>query len=266
MKNSNIEWTAHTFNPWIGCTKVSPGCTHCYAETLNKRMGWTARWGDTGERFRTNPHNWNEPRRWNREAEKTGQRARVFCASLADWLDHKAPTQWRVDLLDLIAATSHLDWLLLTKRPESWNARMHEAMDAGSKLVHAWLDGTPPANVWIGTSIEDQEHAEERMPEIAEIPAAVKFLSVEPLLGPLDLSYWLTQSIVPKVQWVIVGGESGPGARPMQAEWVKTMRDECAMARVAFFFKQWGGVKKKETGRTLDGKTFNQLPAFKDDH
>jgi protein gp37 len=261
MKHSNIEWTTHTFNPWIGCTKVSPGCAHCYAETLNKRMGWT-QWGDAGERFRTSAHNWNEPRRWNREAAKTGQRARVFCASLADWLDHKAPIAWRVELLALIEETPHLDWLLLTKRPESWNARMHEAMGAGSQLAHAWLNGTAPANVWIGTSIEDQQRAEERMPEIAEIPARVKFLSVEPLLGPLDLSYWLTASIVPQVQWVIVGGESGPGAREMKPEWVRALRDECALAGVAFFFKQWGGVRKKETGRTLDNETFDQLPAF----
>lgn len=261
MKHSNIEWTTHTFNPWIGCTKVSPGCAHCYAETLNKRMGWT-QWGDAGERFRTSAHNWNEPRRWNREAAKTGQRARVFCASLADWLDYKAPTAWRVELLALIEATPHLDWLLLTKRPESWSARMHEAMGAGSKLAHAWLNGVAPENVWIGTSIEDQQRAEERMPEIAEIPARVKFLSVEPLLGPLDLSYWLTASIMPQVQWVIVGGESGPGAREMKPEWVRAVRDECAMAGVAFFFKQWGGVRKKETGRTLDGETFDQLPAF----
>ncbi len=261
MKHSNIEWTTHTFNPWIGCTKVSPGCAHCYAETLNKRMGWT-QWGDAGERFRTSAHNWSEPRRWNREAAKTGQRARVFCASLADWLDYKAPTAWRVELLALIEETPHLDWLLLTKRPESWNARMHEAMGAGSQLAHAWLNGTAPANVWIGTSIEDQQRAEERMPEIAEIPARVKFLSVEPRRGPLERSAWLTASIVPEVQWVIVGGESGPGAREMKSEWVRALRDECAMAGVAFFFKQWGGVRKKETGRTLDGETFDQLPAI----
>ncbi len=261
MKHSNIEWTTHTFNPWIGCTKVSPGCAHCYAETLNKRMGWT-QWGDAGKRFRTSSHNWNEPRRWNREAAMTGQRARVFCASLAEWLDYKAPTAWRVELLALIEETPHLDWLLLTKRPESWNARMHEAMGAGSKLAHAWINGTAPRNVWIGTSIEDQQRAEERMPELAEIPARVKFLSVEPLLGPLDLSYWLSESIVPQVQWVIVGGESGPGAREMKPEWVRALRDECAMAGVAFFFKQWGGVRKMETGRTLDNETFDQLPAF----
>lgn len=261
MRNSNIEWTTHTFNPWIGCTKVSPGCAHCYAETLNKRMGWT-QWGDAGERFRTSPHNWNEPRRWNREAAKTGQRARVFCASLADWLDYKAPTSWRVELLALIEETPHLDWLVLTKRPESWSARMHEAMAAGSKLAHAWLSGAAPANVWFGISIEDQQRAEERMPEVAEIPARVKFLSVEPLLGPVDLSYWLTACIVPQVQWVIVGGESGAGAREMKPEWVRALRDECAMAGVAFFFKQWGGVRKKETGRTLDNETFDQLPAF----
>ena len=254
MKHSNIEWTTHTFNPWIGCTKVSPGCAHCYAETLNKGMGWT-QWGDAGERFRTSPHNWNEPRRWNREAAKTGQRARVFCASLADWLDYKAPTAWRVELLDLIAECTELDWLLLTKRPESWSARMHEAMGAGSHLARTWLNGMAPHNVWIGVSAEDQTRWGERMKLALEIPAEVRFVSGEPLLGPITMGAM-------RPDWLIVGGESGPGSREMKPEWVRALRDECAATGVRFFFKQWGGVKKKEAGRILDGETFDQLPAI----
>lgn len=280
MKNSKIEWTDNSWNPWLGCTKVSPGCTHCYAETLNKRFGWT-QWGDGGERFRTGEHNWNEPRRWNKaglvcvdcgapirnsgvavdcecgQAGATGKmrRARVFCASLSDWLDYKAPTQWRVDLLGLIAETPNLDWLLLTKRPESWNARMHEAMGAGSNLARTWLNGMAPANVWIGTSIEDQKRADERMPILLEIPARVRFLSIEPLLedlGELNLR---------GIHWVIVGGESGPGARPMNPEWVRSIRDQCYVARVPFFFKQWGGVRKEKAGRILDKRTFDEFPS-----
>ena len=247
MKDTKIAWCDHTFNPWIGCTKVSPGCAHCYAETLNKRMGWT-QWGDTGERFRTSPHNWNEPRRWNREAAKTGQRARVFCASLADWLDYKAPTAWRVELLALIEATPHLDWLLLTKRPESWNARMHEAVGAGSKLAHAWLNCAAPDNVWIGTTVEDQQRADARIQALLSIPARVRFLSCEPLLGPVNLfkatphGWYRHQKAVlhRDIHWVICGGESGHGARPMHPEWARSLRDTCKDAGVPFFFKQWG--------------------------
>lgn len=261
MKDSRIEWTDHTFNPWVGCTKVSPGCAHCYAERLNNRMGW-AHWGDSAERVRTASATWDQPHRWDRQAQKSGHRAKVFCASLADWLDGKVPTRWLVELLALVGSTPHLDWLLLTKRPEQWKWRMGEARCAGSAIARAWLEGDAPANVWLGTSIEDQPRAEERIPEIVEIPARVKFLSVEPLLGPLDLSYWLTESIVPQVRWVIVGGESGPGAREMRPEWVRALRAECAAAGVAFFFKQWGGVRKGEAGRTLDGKTYDQFPGL----
>ena len=236
-ENSKIECTDHTFNPWIGCTKVSPGCAHCYAETLNNRMGWT-KWGDDGKRVRTSNANWAKPLRWDLEASRLGTRKKVFCASLADWLDHKAPTAWRVDLLELIRKTPYLDWLLLTKRPESWYARMHEAIGAGSILASSWLDGEGPENVWVGTSVENQKVADERIYHLADIPARIRFLSVEPLLSPLDLSAWLGDP-VPLIHWVIVGGESGPGARPMSDGWVRHIRNQCWAASVPFFFKQW---------------------------
>ena len=156
-ENSAIEWTDHSFNPWIGCTRVSPGCVHCYAETLaDKRHGWVA-WGPKGNRKRTAPANWRKPLTWNRRAEREGVRYRVFCASLADVFDpHPSiPQEWRAELWALIQETPSLDWQLLTKRPENV-MRMVPAL---------WQVEFPP-NVWIGTSVEDQERADERIPEL----------------------------------------------------------------------------------------------------
>lgn len=246
MKASKIEWTTHTFNPWIGCTKVSPGCTHCYAETLMDTRYGRAKWGKGNPRSRTSAGNWKQPKRWDKEAAKLGERHRVFCASLADVFDGEVANEWRDDLWKLIEATPNLDWLLLTKRPE--------VMLAETRRLGV------PKNVWLGVSVEDQIRAEERIPTLIETDAAVKFLSVEPLLGALDLSYWLTESIVPQLQWVIVGGESGPGARTMKEEWVTPILAECEAAGVAFLFKQWGGVDKHATGRTLNGTTYDALP------
>lgn len=246
MKDSKIEWTTHTFNPWIGCTKVSPGCAHCYAETLMDTRYGRAKWGKGNPRSRTSAGNWQQPKRWDKEAAKLGERHRVFCASLADVFDGEVANEWRDDLWKLIEATPNLDWLLLTKRPE---VMLTETRRLGV-----------PENVWLGVSVEDQIRAEERIPTLIETDAAVKFLSVEPLLGALDLSYWLTESIVPQLQWVIVGGESGPGARTMKEEWVTQILAECEAAGVAFLFKQWGGVDKHATGRILNGTTYDALP------
>lgn len=261
MKESKIEWTTHTFNPWIGCTKVSPGCLHCYAETLMDTRYGRVKWGRGNARSRTSADNWKQPRKWNREAEahtsKTGiewtfSRPRVFCASLADWLDMEVPHGWRVDLLNLIEATPHLDWLLLTKRPESWSARMHEAAYA-APLAARWIGGEAPANVWVGTSAEDQQRWDERLPEIEAIPAVVRFVSAEPLLGHIAMRGH-------RPDWLIVGGESGPGARDMEAGWVKDLRDESQAVGTKFFFKQWGGADKKAAGRELAGRTWDELP------
>ena len=231
MENSKIEWTDHTFNPWIGCAKVSPGCAHCYAETLNNRMGW-AEWGKGGKRKRTSPANWRKPHQWN--ASANGSRPRVFCASLADWLDEEVPDEWRDDLLNLIAETPNLDWLLLTKRIDR---------AVGMEL---------PENVWLGTSSEDQARWDERIPVLMSIPATIHFVSAEPLIGPIHMGET-------RPEWLIVGGESGPKARPMEKDWVRHLHDQCD-DRTAFFFKQWGGVRKKETGRELDGRIHDSLP------
>jgi protein gp37 len=228
-KDSKIEWTHHTFNPWTGCTKVSPGCTHCYAEAWARRTG-VVKWGPDGERRRTSESSWRQPAKWNREAIEAGLRRRVFCASLADVFEDRPELDaWRRDLARLIWETPHLDWLLLTKRPE--NARQ--------MTYEMWFpDAAWPGNYWVGCTVENQEYADRRIPELLKVPASVRFLSVEPLLGPVDLSPYLARRA--GIDLVIVGGESGPGARPMHPRWARTIRDQCRAAGVPHHFKQWG--------------------------
>lgn len=224
-ENSKIEWTTHTFNPWIGCQKVSPGCDHCYAERDNARWKWTAggEWGPHAERRRTSAANWRKPLQWAKAARATGKRPRVFCASLADWLDNQVPKEWRFDLAMLIYATPELDWLLLTKRPENYDA------------LAPW-DGDAPGNVWLGTTAEDAERYAKRWNILAGIPARVRFISYEPAIGPLGNLRARLSGKFP--DWIIMGGESGPGARMMQREWAEDMRDACEVAGIPFFMKQ----------------------------
>lgn len=280
MENSKIEWTHHTFNPWIGCAKVSPGCAHCYAETLMDTRYGRVKWGKGQPRQRTSAANWKKPRQWNKAAEGANERPRVFCASLADWLDDEVPIDWLADLMRLICETPNLDWLLLTKRPENFASRMRKAyMEAccgsleADNMMGEWEDGTPPPNVWVGTTVEDQQRVDERIPHLMGIPAVVRFLSCEPLLEEIDLSGVFGGAyvglpgdvIVPYynfgIDWVIVGGESGPGARPIKEEWVTEIRDLCDKAQVAFFFKQWGGMRPAENGRLLEGLIFDGIPS-----
>ena len=219
-KNTKIEWTDHTFNPWIGCSKVSPGCENCYAEGESKRRGW-ALWGKGQPRQKTKT--WHAPEKWNREAMESGKRRRVFCASLADVFDDEIDPQWRDELWELIRKTPFLDWLLLTKRPK--NIR--------KMLPDDWGNGWP--NACLMTSVEDQLRTN-RIPELLKVPAAYYGLSMEPLLGPVIIKpEWLQ-----KLNWIIVGGESGRNARPMHPEWVRLIRQQCKGAEVQFFFKQWG--------------------------
>lgn len=263
--DTKIEWAHHTFNPWRGCSHVSPGCEHCYAETLSARYkGAHGTWGAGGERVIASESYWGQPARWDRAAGKAGERRRVFCASLADVFEGRpdlvAPRErlWR-----LIYDTPHLDWLLLTKRPEN----AHRMLTALSETPWTSLAGGPPGqaalgtthdplpNLWLGVSVEDQRRADERIPVLLATPAAVRFVSAEPLLGPVDLSCWLGDESVMTagtadgrpvdlyyggVDWLIVGGESGPGARPMHPDWARSLRDQCAAAGVPYFFKQWG--------------------------
>lgn len=267
MENSNIEWTDHTFNPWMGCAKVSDGCKNCYAETLMDKRYGKVKWGPQGQRVRTSAANWKKPLKWNREAAAAGKRARVFCASLADVFEDKPDQpemdEWREDLFDLIELTPNLDWLLLTKRPENVMKMLPREWQPYSD----W--GGMVRNVWIGTSVENQEQADTRIPALLTIPAAVRFLSMEPLLGKVELSMidgvfydggmpfpWQRLE-EPGINWVIVGGESGPNARPMHPDWARKIQVECQLAGVPFLFKQWG---KHAAGRLLDGRTWDEFP------
>jgi protein gp37 len=273
-QNSSIEWTDHTFNPWWGCTKVSPACQNCYAELWAKRMGHRVWGNDTPRRFFTN-HHWNEPLIWNQDARNTKRRRRVFCASMADVFERKRElNSWRERLWTLISATPCLDWLLLTKRPEN--------IEQMVPWEREW-----PENVWLGTTVENDTYAEKRLPLLLKHPAAVRFLSCEPLLGPVNLRPWFRGLKHYPINWVIAGGESGPRARAMHPNWATSLLHQCQKAKVPFHFKQWGhwvpaeltgesppqvmtfenerSVKmvrlaKKVAGRILEGSTWNGLP------
>lgn len=319
-QNTKIEWCDHTFNPWIGCTKVGPGCDNCYAEAINGRFKG-GNWGAKAARRRTSNTYWRQPLKWNtkpffectgcgwRGTEKNYQalldggkfaccperqlkpaRPRVFCASMGDWLDDDAPAEWLADLLELIRCTPNLDWLLLTKRIGNWSRRLEHAICASApcdnspevdyleyyddspffEWVDNWLNDQAPANVWIGATMVNQKEVDRDILKLMRIPAAKRFLSLEPLLGPVELFGDKTGEILHKtsIAWIIVGGESGPNARPMQADWARLMRDQCVPADVPFFFKQWGehdaqGVKvgKRQAGRLLDGREWNEFPS-----
>lgn len=283
---SNIEWTDSTFNPWMGCTKVSPACDHCYAETLMDKRHGKVQWGPHGERVRTSEHYWNDPRRWQKKAgqffAEHGRRQRVFCASLADVFDKQAPAGARDDLWRLINDTPDLDWQLLTKRPQ--NIR---------KMLPDFWDGIR-GHVWIGVSMENQDELDRRAEALDNTfdmsgigRPAVIFGSAEPLLGPL----FLAKHDINLFDWIIAGGESGPGARPTNPEWFRELQVQCQNAEIPFLFKQWGEwvsvsevegpgqihefigmanpdhdgrcvrkVGKKKAGRTLDGETYTQFP------
>lgn len=334
-ENSKIEWCDHTFNPWEGCQKVGPGCDHCYAETRNARFagGTAINWGPGAPRRRTSPSNWAKPKRWNEQAAEFelhyGRRQRVFTLSLGDWADNQVPIEWLVDLLELIRTTPRLDWLMLTKRIGVAVSRLQQAqayvlehwpaVDAQplSWWLQEWLEeGNPPHNVWIGATITDQPEFDRDICKLLAVPAHVRFLSMEPLLGPVQFTssgripaddegperigymvgaddgksgLWPTREKALQtsgLHWVIVGGESGPGARPMHPAWVRSLRDQCRAAGVLFLFKQWGewapydrGVNeggsletpfsldepiqkfgKKLSGRLLDSRTWDGVP------
>lgn len=278
MKDSGIQWTTHTFNPWVGCQRVSPGCEHCYAETRDGRFHGGKHWGPKGERQVTSAAIWRQPKQWNDEAAAAGVRARVFCASLADvFEDRPELVDPRARLFDLIGQTPWLDWQLLTKRPENM-VRLAPA---------SWVEGWP-VNVWAGTTLEDQKRADERIPHLLGVPAKVRFLSCEPLLGAVDLTRWVHRNwcgfcfgrghthgadvgivrdgkrlcgeeysmgwcgspLGSLVNWVIVGGESGPSARPFDVAWARSLVRQCRDASVPVFVKQLGA--RPETSRVSD--------------
>lgn len=304
MENSAISWCDHTQNFWIGCTKVSPGCANCYAETLDRNRfsrtldGGTkeapvSHWGPGAPRFRTSAENWKKPLRWDKLAKaghfveivRSGRiiargdvrrlvkkkdaagawlvqegdkvfkvRPRVFCSSLSDILDAEVDPKTLAEALDIIRRCDGLDWLLVTKRPELWRERITAALEATDPFSHLavwlrqWLEGTVRNNVWFGATMEDQPRYDQRWRQLAAIPARYRFISMEPMLGAIDMLPSMprhagaegTQSFNCPFQWVIVGGESGDKARPMHPDWARSIRDQCATLGVAFHFKQWG--------------------------
>lgn len=240
-ENSKISWTTHTFNPWVGCQRVSPGCTNCYAEAYDKRVGGLPknqrmnpnvpelRWGPKAPRVRTSLANWRKPVAWNAAAKLAGRRDRVFCSSLADVFEDRPDLEkHRSDLFHLIAATPQLDWILLTKRPENIMRLMPSVTNWG--LPRPW------ANVWLGTTVEDQQRANERIPELLKVPAVVHFLSMEPLLERVEM-YALEHG---GIDWVIVGGESGPDARPFSLDWARHVVKWGREIGTSVFVKQMG--------------------------
>lgn len=283
-EQTGIEWTDSTFNPWWGCTKISPACDHCYAADLDKRTGGN-HWGNVPRR-RTSETNWNEPRRWQKKAVEFyathGRRRRVFCASMADVFDNQVPAEWRDDLWSLILDTPDLNWLLLTKRPQN----------IASMLPPFWDD--VKGHIWLGTTVEDQKRAEQNIPHLLKHDAAVRFLSCEPMVGPIDLMHleyskagygplwaealtgwtrgrghgYRERDLEHRIDWVIAGGESGPKARVADPAWFRALRDQCSAAGVPFLFKQWGNWDenmqhvrdKKLAGRKLDGVAHDGYP------
>lgn len=258
---TKIQWADATWNPWRGCTKVSPGCKNCYAEARDKRFTGGAHWGVGAPRELAGRNKWREPLRWNAAAGKQTacgdcdpclggrpdqcavdpiKRPRVFCASLADVFDPEVPAKWRGDMLATIGACPNLNFLLLTKRPERIRQLCAEAfleVPAGNDWVAYWLEGQIPANVWLGTSAENQEFADKRIPELAKTPARVRFVSFEPLLGPINVERYLDMRMI---GWGIIGGESGPNSRTMQTGWAYSLIKQFKDARVPPFMKQMG--------------------------
>lgn len=324
MQDSKIEWTNHTFNPWWGCMKVSEGCKNCYAQIRDNRFNHAdPHWGPNSPRKPMSDAHWKDPFKWDKAAELAGVKAKVFCASMADVFEGTDTLKHyesqlmvadaRLRLFQTIATTPNLIWQLLTKRPENimdildsvfGPLQMHDYFEDGNKeylakykeaykMLGHWLNGNAPANVWIGTSVENQKTANERIPYLLNVPATIRFLSCEPLLEKIDLTdiyyggmgvnvfngvndCWEI-SFLNKIEWVICGGESGHNARPMHIPWVRSIRNQCKKFNVPFFFKQWGEyapdenhvphnidhlykVGKKVAGCLLDGVEHKESP------
>ena len=254
MLNTAIEWAHHTVNFWWGCSKVSPACANCYAESIATRFrAKEVQWGEGGGRW-IRPKAFTEAAKIERISLAAGGGQRVFVNSMSDTFEaHGALITQRAMMLNLLANSPGANWLLLTKRPEN----------IAAMVPPHWMKDWP-AHVWIGTTVENQDQAALRIPPLVAIPAAIHFLSCEPLLGPIDLC----KHGGPLISWVIAGGESGPKARPMRYEWIKSLADQCHAGGERFFFKQWGeydedGYRpgKKAAGRLLDGREWNEVPA-----
>ena len=271
-----IAWCDHTFNPWWGCVKVSAACTNCYAATFSNRLGYSdsgtkghSLWGPSGRRRFFGHDKWRDPQRWDRKAERDGVRRRVFCGSMCDLFealpeghpDRDAVEDARWLVWEQINLTPHLDWLLLTKRPEN----VPEAVPTG------WMGSAWPKNAWLGVSAGTQAEADDRIPLLLQVPAAVRFVSYEPSLGPVDLRPWMPIHATdehdecatwcpacgptaprPRIDWLIIGGESGPRARPCDVSWIRSLVRQCREAGVPAFVKQLGAKQAQVPPCLLD--------------
>lgn len=242
-EHSDISWTDGTFNPFIGCTEVSPGCDHCYARALAERYGW-AKWGAGQPRHRTSANYWKQPLRWNRKAIETGYKPRIFCASLADVFDNEVPDEWRTDLWQLLRDTPNLRWMLLTKR-------------IGNVLKMVPADW-PFAHVGIMATMVNQEEYDRDRLKLYAIPAPWRGISAEPLLGRIILDHAKARD---SLHWVITGGESGADRRPLDTDAVRYLRDQCRDLGIAFHHKQNGGLRGKDNGCLVDGREHKFFPA-----
>lgn len=247
MATTKIEWATDVWNPVTGCQKVSQGCKNCYAERLAGRF-----WGD--RKFtdvQVHPDRLDQPLKWRKPR-------RIFVSSMSDLFHEDVPTSFIGDVVDVMGSCPQHTFMILTKRPQ----RMADLWRINSAPGGVLSGGL--SNAWLGVSAEDQKTADERIPYLLQTPAAVRFLSCEPLLGPIDLGFPFVSDnplmVQRHVDWVIAGGEGGPGARPMHPDWARGLRDQCVSAGVPFFFKQWGGVRKKAAGRMLDGRTYDEFP------
>jgi protein gp37 len=237
-QESSIEWTDATWNPVRGCTKISPGCARCYAETFAERWrGIPGHPYEFGFDLRLVPEKLEEPLRWKRPRK-------IFVNSMSDLFHERVPDAYILATADVMLRADWHVYQVLTKRAERLRSLLQSKLQKDASLPH----------IWWGVSVENRKHGVPRIAELQAAPAAVRFLSIEPLLEDLG---WLDLS---GIHWVIVGGESGPRARPMKKEWVTSVRDQCIAANVPFFFKQWGGVQKKKNGRELHGRTWDQMP------
>lgn len=238
---SAISWTDATFNPWIGCSRVSPACDFCYAARDNERRHWVSAWG--AERRRTSAANWRNPLVWNRKAAEAGRPLRVFCASLADIFDNQVPDEWRDDLWSLIRQTPNLRWILLTKR----------IGNVPKMVSHDW----PFANAGIMATLANQEEWDRDFHKLIAVPAPWRGVSAEPLLGAITM----TGATAENLHWMITGGESGPERRPLDLDAVRSIRDQCADLGVTFHHKQNGGLRGKDNGCLIDGTEHKFFPA-----
>jgi protein gp37 len=231
---SSIEWTESTWNPLTGCTKISPGCKLCYAERMSKRLKAMGQKNyRNGFRLTLHDHMIEAPLKWKKPQI-------IFVNSMSDLFQEGVPIEFVQSVFETMKAAHWHQFQVLTKRAD-------RLLEINDQL--AW-----PENVWMGVSVENERY-QGRIDDLRKTGAAVKFLSLEPLLGPLP------KLNLKGIDWVIVGGESGPGARPIRKEWVTSIRDQCASAKVSFFFKQWGGVNKKKGGRQLEGRSYDEMPA-----